>query len=555
MFRKIVSHLPFSPSLINELGFYAKRLGKEEATRRLGLIFTALALIVQSFVIFSPPESANAADPSDMVYGGVWSSHQLMSAYDGNHNDIKNLFDTIGITRDELARASHNTQRLDSSSNYSWGMTSNFSAAQGEGSYSVKSSRGGMRHFYYRPHRLWGNFTYSAFVGHSAKFGWFAIMKNCGNLITRHIPPAPTCPPGQIGNYPNCTTPPKKCPIPGKEHLNVDDPGCKKDPVVFCNHLVINRNGNSYQLTGTGTTFHGASINEYVFTIYHNGKQVKRLTSKAPTVTYIAKEPGEYKVDHILKTSIGDRSASGCTKTFTVTPPEKCPLNPSLLKSDPRCQPCPGDATRWIEDKTCAASFLQIKSALNMTQGNIDATTKTAKASDRIVYRLKVSNKGLAPEQYTFRENLGDVLQYATLFDAGGGELKIDNNRNSSAGDKKTILEWPVVTLKPGETQERSFTVRMADTISPMSTGTSHPGSFDCRMDNTFGNTVSVAVDCPAEKKVVETVASQLPKTGAGDNLLFAGALLAVVTYFYTRSRQLKKEVRLVRQNFNAGTM
>lgn len=190
-----------------------------------------------------------------------------------------------------------------------------------------------------------------------------------------------------------------------------------------------------------------------------------------------------------------------------------------------------------------------------MTQNNIDATTKTAKASDRIVYRLKVTNKGLAPEQYTFRESLGDVLQYATLFDAGGGELKVDNNRNSSAGDKKTILEWPAVTLKPGETQERSFTVRMADTISPMSTGTSHPGSFDCRMDNTFGNTVSVAVDCPVEKKVVETVASQLPKTGAGDNLLFAGALLAVVTYFYARSRQLKKEVRLVRQNFNAGTM
>jgi len=61
MFRKIVSNLTFSPALVGQLGFYAKRLRKEEATRRVGLIFTALALVVQGFAVFTPPESANAA--------------------------------------------------------------------------------------------------------------------------------------------------------------------------------------------------------------------------------------------------------------------------------------------------------------------------------------------------------------------------------------------------------------------------------------------------------------------------------------------------------------
>ena len=58
------------------------------------------------------------------------------------------------------------------------------------------------------------------------------------------------------------------------------------------------------------------------------------------------------------------------------------------------------------------------------------------------------------------------------------------------------------------------------------------------------------------EKKVVETVATQLPRTGAGENMLFAGLILSIVTFFYLRSRQLKKEVRIIRHTYNSvGTI
>lgn len=55
MFRKIVSQLSFSPALVGQLSFYAKRLRKEQATRRLGLVFVAMALVVQSLVVFQAP--------------------------------------------------------------------------------------------------------------------------------------------------------------------------------------------------------------------------------------------------------------------------------------------------------------------------------------------------------------------------------------------------------------------------------------------------------------------------------------------------------------------
>ena len=110
MFRKIVSNIAFSPALVGQLGFYAKRLRKEETTRRMGLIFTALALVVQSFAVFTPPESANAANGNNVIYGGVKNKSDLLSVYDRNkdsagHTDIQQIYSQFGITRQDIVNA------------------------------------------------------------------------------------------------------------------------------------------------------------------------------------------------------------------------------------------------------------------------------------------------------------------------------------------------------------------------------------------------------------------------------------------------------------------
>lgn len=94
----------------------------------------------------------------------------------------------------------------------------------------------------------------------------------------------------------------------------------------------------------------------------------------------------------------------------------------------------------------------------------------------------------------------------------------------------------------------------MKNPIPIAATGQSDGSSFDCIMTNTFGNTVAINVNCPAPK-YVEQVVAELPKTGASENILFGGILLAIVVYFYARSRQLSKEVRLIRRNISLGTI
>ena len=98
-----------------------------------------------------------------------------------------------------------------------------------------------------------------------------------------------------------------------------------------------------------------------------------------------------------------------------------CPQNPSLPKNSPDCQPCPGDSTLWVKDEKCAASVVNSKTAINQTQGAVDATKTTAKAGDKIVYTLTVENKGKDTADVSITENFNDVIEYAEVLDAGGG--------------------------------------------------------------------------------------------------------------------------------------
>ncbi len=577
MFRKLVSNLSFSPALVGQIGFYAKRLRKEEAYRRVGLIFTALALVVQSFAVFSPPEAANAASGQDLVQGGVSSITEYLAHYDANTNNIKDLYTAIGITRDEIKSATTRSTVNSKNIPYSFGMHGQFSAVQGERQYNFPLARGGTGTVFYQPLALWDTGSnvkygsdYDVFIGHSAKAGWFAIMLRCGNLNLKTPPRIPPCPAGMLGTYPNCSVPPKmctiagktdllasdvnckvtqKCTIPGKTNLNATDANCKYNPVAACSSLKITKILTGYQLDGASSTSYGATVSSYTYVIKRDGKVVDTITKSSNMLTNSTTTSqtidGSYTVTLTVKTSLGSLSSSSCAKSFNIVAPAKCAQNPSLLKSSPECQPCPGDETLWIKDTQCAPQVVYTKTASNITQGNIDATKTTAKASDKIIYTLNMENLGNAPAQVQPKEMLSDVAQYAELIDSGNGTYDAATQ----------TLTWPTITLAPKSKQTRLFTVKILDTIPSIGQGVSDKTSFDCRIDNTFGNTISINIDCPVQKQVVEQVVSELPHTGPRENMLFAGITFAVVTYFYLRVRQTKKEIRLIRRDLNAGTI
>lgn len=422
MLRKIISNLTFSPALIGELSFYAKRLKKEEITRRLSVIFIILALIVQSFAVYKPAESANASNPSDMVAGGLGAGEarsfsNFLAPYDANTKYLRDTMNYVGITRDEIVTTKFTTFKVNK--RLSWGYVPTFSYEQGERQYSIPNSEGQIvTTAYSRPLnlRMSENTDIWGWVGHSSKIGWFAIMQSCGNLVTEITPPPP--------------------------------------------------------------------------------------------------------------------------------PPPKCLLNPNLLADDENCKPCPGNSTLWSDDPACIPNIIKTKKATNITQNSVDASSATAKANDRISYTITIENIGLKPTQAKLEDHLADTLEYSTITDNGGGTLNKETK----------TLSWPDITLEPKSKQSRTFIIQVLDTIPATAKGKSNDNSYDCTITNTFGNSIDIKIDCPAPK-VIETVANELPKTGATENMLFMGLAMAITIYFYARTKQVKKEIRLIRKNVNNGAI
>ncbi|MGK2896773.1 MAG: hypothetical protein ACSLEY_04220 [Candidatus Saccharimonadales bacterium] len=618
MFRKIVSNLAFSPALVGQLSFYAKRLRREQVTRRLGLIFTAFALIVQSFAVFQPPEAANASSPADFVSGGVSSVDEFLKAYDNNGHDIKGLFNSLGITRAEIAAAKSGTVGKDGF--YNWSMTSLYSNAQGQRAYTYYHADGSSKTVYHRPMALTqeGRAPYPVFIGHSAKFGWFAIKMDCGNLITKKRPPEDKLPTASCSNL-NPTLVDRtrvrfdaKADVPGgakiksytfvvrnasgtaihtkefasgaesasytynqskvgvyKVGVRVDttvgvqrDADCSanftiaappRTPVAVCSRLgVIITNHTNIDMSGAVTTNGGATVSKYTFAVTdESGKTVatrsvatNELSTEADAVTL--KSPGKYTARLAVATSLGDKTdPQDCVKQFTVADPAVCAYNPALTPNHPDCQPCPSNPEIWIKDVECAPEFISTKTSNNISQGNVDASTVPAKASDRISYTINMENVGLTGKKVSLTESLGDILQYAQVIDMGGGTF--------NQATKELI--WPEVEVAPKMKQTRTFVIRVLKTIPTTNTGTSDASSFDCHMTNTFGNSVDITIACPPEKVIVEQAVSELPTTGPGENMAFAVILFAVVVYFYARSRQLGKEVRLIRRDVTLGVI
>ncbi|HMH70560.1 MAG TPA: hypothetical protein VK502_04115 [Candidatus Saccharimonadales bacterium] len=533
MFRKIVSNLAFSPALVGQLGFYARRLRKEESTRRVGLIFTALALVVQSFAVFTPPESANAANGNNIIYGGFSNKEDLLSIYDRNkdsagHGDIHQIYTHFGITRQDIANgqlASFNSRDQNLAiksvgrSTYAWqqdpiAITGTSTTVYESLLYKFDSTSWTTTH----------GSSYQAVIGKRAVDGqWFAIMTGCGNPAYITLPPPP----------------PK--------------------PAALCSALTITPiNRTRFTFSASASTSNGATISGYTYTIKDSAgatvytKKQPNTTNK-DSLTYDFTKDGKYTISTSVTTSVGEQASANCQKALTVSPEPRCPLNPDLVENSPDCKPCEDDKTIWYKSKDCHSEFQRTKKVRNVTQILADTNNTTVKPGDRLEYRLSVKNVGKTTGVYAIEDNLADVLEYADLIDTGGGTLvKKDSN---TPIEKVNSISWPAIEIKPGATIEKIVSVQVKSSIPATPQGLSNVESYNCRMVNNFaGNQTMVTVDCPPPK-VVEQVVAELPHTGASENVAFAGIVLAIVVYFYARSRQVKKEVRLIRRDLNAGTI
>ena len=360
MFKKLLGNLPFNPSLIGQVAFYAKRLHQEEKIRRLGVIMVALSIFIQMFAVVSPPEPTLANSNNDMIDGGFHSREEAATHCTGNTDGFQVELAYFGIACEDVAVASTVTLRSNDYDRQLFSMGELYYNKAGQTPVSIDGNTYWLRYLW-----SWDEGTesiYQALSG-TTRYGLkFFILYDCGNLVFIGVPAPPEkCPynPAILASNPKCFEP---CPVSNKQHLPKTSPECF-EPCPY-------------------NTSIPASSNQCFEPCPVSDKQtVPRLSPEC----------------------------------F-----EPCPYNTSIPANSPSCKPCEEAQTR--EDKTACLEFKKVAS--NHTQNISNANGTTAKPGDTIVYTLTTRNRGKDRiSQHIIKENVSDVLDYSDITDLNGGKL------------------------------------------------------------------------------------------------------------------------------------
>lgn len=216
MFRKIVTELAYSPALAEELAIYSRGLRRVKTKRQIGLLFLALGFAIQLLVTVSPPESANASNPTAFIEGGLRSIDDYLGYYDNNSENIKDLLDSLGITRADV-QATELEQLDQETAFYMWNKASRQGSDDTPYTFQAKDQTTKVAYHQFAPlkellpHKR-SDGIFLAFTGSSPSVGRFAILKSSGNLLTESVRQS-SCQTGPLALYiPETTDADVECP-------------------------------------------------------------------------------------------------------------------------------------------------------------------------------------------------------------------------------------------------------------------------------------------------------------------------------------------------------
>lgn len=547
MFRQLLSNLPFNPSLVQEVSFYAKRLHKEEGLRRTGMVLVALSLCVQMFAAIRPAEASTLASGNDILYGGFDTKSEAVTKCRANTQGFATILSHYQLNCDSLSGASFRTIKstdyggeLDSMGRWSYGpVIQRTGKATDEYRVPISGTTYYMRNLW-----AWDSGAYSTYDVLSmtnAQGVEVMVMYDCGNIITRgpYSPPAKPAPKPAMADIELAT-----CDATRRTNrfygwaLDGDRPTSSLTVTLYIDGVKIGnyqtnqtRSELNAFLRTTGT--HGFDINLSRHASSNDGKTHKAKVT-FPDLDSTGKPTGK-----IISST--EKSFGPCSVPVEPPPPPKdaCPGDefPGIQNSLEECKPCE-DSTDAGDAEAC---LVFDKAARNDTQNIADANGTTAAAGNKITYTLSVKNEGKVKiEDYIIEENMGDVMEYTEkIVSLDGGTL-----------DENNIIHWPATDFAPGATVTKVVVIQVKDVIPQTPQSTSNPGSFDLMMTNTFhGKTINIKLP-GSVAKIVEQTTTTLPNTGPGTTVAVAGAVMVITSYFFYRSRLMAKELDIVREDF-----
>lgn len=645
MFRKLITNLPFNPSLLGQVAYYTKRMHQEESIRRMGFGFMALAMLIQVYAVAAPPQKSLASTSSDYIINNLRTKTDLLNAWDGKtaDADVAQIFGRFGLTRkdiESLPQLPNATIRSTSADYWTIGRTSLSAVGKsGQIKQEYKDSEVPVKYgngtVYLRNLKAWDIANpyndYNAFEG--VKNGQkYWILVDCGNFTRVGKPPLNN---PAVDIRKTIDGGPREL-KPGDEYTfrfeyrnNVEDSQPAKDVVItdkldLENFSIVSpknlniKNGVLTYPIGS-VSYSDAWRTALTLTVklkkeIPNGKKVCnaatitssnagedtsggpnlcikvlnpcpldngipsatdiRCTKPTLVCTQTVSDFNRSTKEATLKTRVRSSNkllthiksyeydfGDGSTKkvnskefddtikhtykdgTYTASVVVKYYIGD--LDKETKGEPCETEV-ETIPDQPLNRSKL----AQNITQNlSTDQTLITkANGGDVIEYSVKVRNSYSYDRlNYTISDYIGDILDYATL-DSAFLKAQGGTYREST----KTV-RWEGQTVKANSEMTKKFRVTIKNPVPSTNQPSAITTAYDCVISNKYGNELSIPINCPIVKNIVEPTATTLPQTGPGTSLLIGFAITSIVAYFFARSRLLGKELELIRSEYSSG--
>jgi uncharacterized repeat protein (TIGR01451 family) len=260
MFEKLIALLPYSPSMVQQLAFYGKRMKDEAVIRRTGLIFIVLAFMIQFFAVISPPALTSAASNNASEASRDCSSNLE------NYGKILNYY---GITCSEVANSPTVTIKSTDDNRNLYSMGRLPYGLAGETPVNAAGATYYMRYLW-----SWDKggpaSSYQALRILSQNHTLYYLLYGCGNLVSVGLPtpytapaPAPAPVPVSIGAAPG-TVVPAPTPVPKAPILKLEKTTLAGYPQANSNVAPGTTLGYNIIIDNSGGTASDVTLNDSV---------------------------------------------------------------------------------------------------------------------------------------------------------------------------------------------------------------------------------------------------------------------------------------------------
>lgn len=529
MINRLISSLPFNPSLLSELSIYARKLKNEQPVRRLGFILILLGLVVQFIAAGTPLQKSLAASDNDLVKGGLQTKQDIINAWVNPHNNLAEIYQRFGISKQDIQNLPDqpNATITSTESNY-WSvgrspLTSSSNTNQYQDQDIAIKTEGPI--VYMQPLKAWdnnGQSTYKAFKGNKTSTGEaFWILANSGDYVqnghgklarpslqirstvvgdNRYVKPGGTIKfrieyrnmaedslAEDVNLIDNLQLDRYK--ILSPQDLNIDNSGKFTQPL---DNLPYTDNGRIFDLVVRlkDNLKDGAAICNSVKLIASNATAVKPNRSSDNCITVGQVPPASRENDSVIPPALS-KTVSNLTQHLN---------GQSALSSEVH----PGDVLEY------------------------SLTTYNGRSKDMLGYDV--------------RDYVGDVMDYADI------DRDFLNQQVGIFNDSTKEIVWSHQTLKSGQDNIRRFRVKIKDPIPATSQPSNLSTNFDCKISNEYGNEATIPVQCPLIKTITTT-----PNIGPGSAFSIIFAIAAISGYFVARNGLLRKEVFVLRKNYTSS--